>query len=60
MDFVGKVDGEAFEGGSAEDYPLVLGSNSFIPGFEDQLIGAKEGEEVTVESHSQKAMAQKT
>jgi len=49
MDFVGKVDGEAFEGGSAEDYPLVLGSNSFIPGFEDQLIGAKEGEEVTVE-----------
>ena len=49
MDFVGKVDGEAFDGGSAEDYPLVLGSNSFIPGFEDQLIGAKEGEEVTVE-----------
>ncbi len=49
MDFVGKVDGEAFEGGSAEDYPLVLGSNSFIPGFEEQLIGAKEGEEVTVE-----------
>ena len=49
MDFVGKVDGEAFEGGSAEDYPLVLGSNSFIPGFEEQLIGAKEGEEVAVE-----------
>jgi trigger factor len=48
MDFVGKVDGEAFEGGSAEDYPLVLGSNSFIPGFEEQLIGAKEGEEVEV------------
>jgi trigger factor len=48
MDFVGKVDGVAFDGGSAEDYPLVLGSNSFIPGFEDQLIGAKEGEEVTV------------
>ena len=48
MDFVGKVDGEAFEGGSAEDYPLVLGSNSFIPGFEDQLIGVKEGEEVVV------------
>ncbi|THD74618.1 trigger factor [Thalassobius vesicularis] len=49
MDFVGKVDGEAFEGGSAEDYPLVLGSNSFIPGFEDQLIGeAKEGEEMDV------------
>ncbi|NOC44292.1 MULTISPECIES: trigger factor [unclassified Ruegeria] len=41
FDFVGKVDGEEFEGGSAEDYPLVLGSNSFIPGFEDQLIGVK-------------------
>ena len=48
FDFVGKVDGEAFEGGSAEDYPLVLGSNSFIPGFEDQLIGATAGEEKAV------------
>jgi len=48
MDFVGKVDGEAFEGGSAEDYPLVLGSNSFIPGFEDQLVGVKAGEEKAV------------
>lgn len=48
MDFAGKVDGEAFEGGSAEDYPLVLGSNSFIPGFEEQLIGAKAGEEKAV------------
>ena len=48
MDFVGKVDGEAFEGGSAEDYPLVLGSNSFIPGFEDQLTGVKAGEEKAV------------
>ncbi|MEX5729305.1 trigger factor [Rhodovulum iodosum] len=48
IDFVGKVDGEPFEGGAAEDYPLVLGSQSFIPGFEDQLLGAKEGEEVTV------------
>ncbi len=45
IDFVGKVDGEAFEGGSAEDYPLVLGSNSFIPGFEEQLVGVKAGEE---------------
>ena len=45
IDFVGKVDGEAFEGGTAEDYPLVLGSVSFIPGFEDQLVGAKTGEE---------------
>ncbi|HSF91335.1 MAG TPA: trigger factor [Paracoccaceae bacterium] len=48
IDFVGKVDGEAFEGGSAEDYPLVLGSKSFIPGFEEQLIDAKEGDEVEV------------
>ena len=48
MDFVGKVDGEAFDGGSAEDYPLVLGSNSFIPGFEEQLVGVKEGEEKAV------------
>ena len=48
IDFVGSVDGEEFEGGAAEDYPLVLGSNSFIPGFEDQLIGVKEGEEKDV------------
>lgn len=48
IDFKGSVDGELFEGGSAEDYPLVLGSGSFIPGFEDQLVGAKEGDEVEV------------
>jgi trigger factor len=48
MAFVGKVDGEAFDGGSAEDYPLVLGSNSFIPGFEEQLVGFKAGEEKAV------------
>ncbi|MDP4062754.1 Trigger factor [Rhodobacteraceae bacterium LE17] len=48
IDFLGKVDGEAFEGGAAEDYPLVLGSNSFIPGFEAQLVGVKVGEEVEV------------
>ncbi|WP_281966650.1 trigger factor [Roseovarius nanhaiticus] len=48
MDFVGKVDGEAFDGGSAEDYPLVLGSNSFIPGFEEQLVGVKADEEKDV------------
>ncbi len=48
MDFVGKVDGEAFEGGAAEDYPLVLGSDSFIPGFEEQLVGVKAGEEKAV------------
>lgn len=48
IDFKGSVDGELFEGGSAEDYPLVLGSNSFIPGFEAQLVGAKAGDEVSV------------
>jgi trigger factor len=48
IDFLGKVDGEPFEGGKAEEYPLVLGSNSFIPGFEEQLIGAKAGDEVEV------------
>ncbi len=48
MDFLGKVDGEAFEGGSAEGHTLVLGSDSFIPGFEDQLIGTKAGEESDV------------
>ena len=48
FDFVGKVDGEPFEGGAAEDYPLVLGSGSFIPGFEEQLVGAKAGEEKAV------------
>jgi hypothetical protein len=45
IDFKGLLDGEPFDGGAAEDYPLVLGSNSFIPGFEEQLIGAKKGEE---------------
>ncbi|MBP6737640.1 MAG: trigger factor [Rhodobacteraceae bacterium] len=49
IDFKGSVDGDYFEGGSGEDYPLVLGSNSFIPGFEDQLIGAKTGDEVKVD-----------
>lgn len=45
MDFVGKVDGEAFEGGTAEDFPLVLGSGQFIPGFEEQLVGVKVADE---------------
>jgi trigger factor len=49
IDFVGKLDGEAFEGGSAEDYPLVLGSDSFIPGFESQLVGTKKGEEKAID-----------
>ncbi|MDQ2095274.1 trigger factor [Rhodalgimonas zhirmunskyi] len=48
FDFVGRVDGEAFEGGAAEDYPLVLGSGSFIPGFEEQLVGVKAEEEKDV------------
>ena len=45
LDFVGKLDGEAFEGGSAEDATVVIGSNRFIPGFEEQLIGVKAGDE---------------
>ena len=49
IDFKGSVDGDYFEGGTGEDYPLVLGSNSFIPGFEAQLVGAKAGDEVKVE-----------
>ena len=44
MDFVGRLDGEVFEGGSGEDMELVLGSGRFIPGFEEQLVGAKAGE----------------
>lgn len=44
IDFKGTLDGEAFEGGSAEDFPLTLGSGSFIPGFEDQLVGVTAGE----------------
>jgi trigger factor len=64
IDFKGSVDGEAFEGGSAEDYPLVLGSKSFIPGFEEQLVGAKVGDEVSVnvtfpESYGAKHLAGK-
>ena len=48
IDFVGKIDGEAFEGGSAEGADLVIGSGRFIPGFEEQLKGAKVGEEKQV------------
>lgn len=44
IDFVGEKDGVPFDGGSAKDFPLVLGSGQFIPGFEDQLIGAKAGD----------------
>lgn len=49
IDFVGKKDGVAFPGGSAEGYQLKLGSNTFIPGFEDQLIGKKAGDKVVVD-----------
>ena len=48
IDFKGSVDGEPFEGGAAEDFPLVIGSGSFIPGFEDQLVGVKSGDETEV------------
>ncbi len=48
MDFVGKVDGVEFDGGKGEGHQLELGSNTFIPGFEEQLVGAKAGDEVTV------------
>ena len=48
IDFEGFVDGEAFEGGKGTDYPLTLGSNTFIPGFEDQLVGANTGDHVEV------------
>ncbi len=48
MDFVGSIDGEEFPGGSAKEAPLELGSNSMIPGFEDQLVGAKKGDEKTI------------
>ncbi len=48
MDFVGSIDGEEFPGGSANDAPLVLGSNSMIPGFEEQLIGASKGDQKTI------------
>ena len=49
IDFVGKKDGKAFDGGTGTDYPLTLGSNSFIPGFEEQLVGLKAGDKKDVE-----------
>ena len=49
IDFTGRIDGEVFEGGSQENAPLELGSNSFIPGFEEQIVGAKTGDEIKVE-----------
>ena len=64
IDFEGFVDGEAFEGGKAEGFALELGSGQFIPGFEDQLIGVKRDEEVTIkvtfpEEYSAKHLAGK-
>lgn len=48
IDFSGSIEGEDFEGGAAEDYPLTLGSGSFIPGFEEQLVGVKTGDTPSV------------
>lgn len=50
IDFVGSIDGVEFQGGKGEAYPLEIGSNSFIPGYEDQLIGKKVGEVVNVKA----------
>jgi trigger factor len=49
IDFLGKIDGEPFEGGAAEDIKLKIGSGQFIPGFEEQLTGVKKGDEKTIE-----------
>ena len=48
IDFIGRLDGEAFEGGAGENFDLELGSGQFIPGFEEQLIGAKSGDKLDV------------
>lgn len=48
IDFIGRLDGVEFEGGTGTNYPLALGSGSLVPGFEEQLIGAKQGETVLV------------
>ena len=48
LNFEGFVDGVAFDGGKGEDYPLTIGSRTFIPGFEEQLVGAKIGEDIEV------------
>jgi len=50
IDFVGKIDGEAFEGGASQDIEAVLGAKNFIPGFEEGLVGAKAGEQRVVEA----------
>src|SRR5699024_6992502 len=48
INFVGKIDGKEFEGGAANNFNLELGSKAFIEGFEEQLVGAKPGDDVTV------------
>ncbi|HKL72643.1 MAG TPA: trigger factor [Candidatus Onthovivens sp.] len=48
FDFKGYIDGKEFEGGSADNYSLVLGSNQFVPGFEDQLVGVKSGQKIDI------------
>ena len=50
IDFIGRIDGEAFEGGAAEDTPVILGQGQFIPGFEEGLLGSKAGDEKDVKS----------
>jgi trigger factor len=50
VDFVGKIDGEEFEGGTSKDIDVVLGTNTFIPGFEEQLLGVAAGEKRTIEA----------
>jgi trigger factor len=50
VDFVGKIDGEEFEGGTSKDIDVVLGTNTFFPGFEEQLVGAEAGEKRTIEA----------
>ena len=51
IDFVGKVGGVAFDGGTGEDMPVVLGSGSLIPGFEEQMVGVKAGDEKHAQRH---------
>lgn len=59
IDFEGSVDGVPFDGGQATEYPLTLGSNTFIPGFEEQLVGAKVGDDVDVKVTFLKNIRQK-
>ena len=59
VDFVGKIDGEPFEGGTSENIEVILGSNTFIPGFEEQLVGVVAGEQRTVEATFPEAYAKR-